>query len=76
MPAGGTWEIRNRLERDIELLTAKFPDLDWESVNIVVPDGKDIPTPLVLLPSELGTDEQDALEFAASGPHSARRTPT
>ena len=57
IPAGGTWEIRDRRARDIELLRARFPDLNWDSVHIVVPDRKDIPTPLVLLPSELDAVE-------------------
>ena len=57
IPAGGSWEIRDQRERDITLLKEKFPDLNWDSVNIVVPDRKDITTPFVLLPSELDAVE-------------------
>ena len=54
IPAGGFWVVSDQRVRDIELLKKKYPDLNWESVNIIVPDREDTPAPLVFLPSELG----------------------
>lgn len=51
--AGGLWFISNQRDRDIRLLNSLHPDVPTMDVVSVIPDRKDIFTPLVVLPSEL-----------------------
>ncbi len=50
--AGGVWPISDQQARDIELLRKLRPEVPLTNVVSVIPNRKDVFTPLVLLPSE------------------------
>ncbi len=50
--AGGIWVINEQWDRDIEVLSRKHPEIPLEEIVNVIPNKKDIFTPLVVLPSE------------------------
>jgi len=52
--AGGVWFISDENERDISILSKKYPNIPLNDVVNVIPREKNIFTPLVILPSELG----------------------
>ena len=50
--AGGTWVISDQHERDIPLFKSKYPSITFQNYENVIPEGKEIFTPLIVLPSE------------------------
>jgi hypothetical protein len=51
---GGVWLISDQQARDLELLRKLRPEVPLTNVVSVIPDHKDVFTPLVILPSEAG----------------------
>lgn len=51
--AGGTWTISNQMARDVAILKQTRPEVPLENIASVIPDRKDIFTPLVVIPKEL-----------------------
>ena len=64
VPNGGIWVIRDKSERDLALAEKKLTKVPLDYVNNVVPQRKDIFTPLVLLPSELKQKNEESSEVA------------
>ena len=50
--AGGYWEISNQKERDSALISSKHPFISMENAIDIIPEKKEVFTPLVILPSE------------------------
>ena len=50
--AGGAWLISDKLERDLPIFTTKYPQISTENFVKVIPESKEIFTPLVILPAE------------------------
>ena len=49
---GGLWKISDQRPRDIPVLAERYPNVDWSTVNTVVPHTANKSNPLVYLPDE------------------------
>ena len=49
---GGLWKISDQRPRDIPLLAERYPNVDWSTVNTVVPHTANKSNPSVYLPDE------------------------
>lgn len=50
--AGGIWLVSDQSKRDITIFSEKYPNIPVENLTKIIPNSKDIFTPLVILPSE------------------------
>jgi hypothetical protein len=50
--AGGVWVISDQSNRDLKIFSTKYADIPIDNMVKVIPDSKEVFTPLVILPSE------------------------
>ncbi len=58
--AGGVWIISDQKNRDFGVIATKHPEIPLNQVVSVIPERKEIFTPLVILPSEVKEDNKQA----------------